>query len=110
GPLTADRVTAQDGQPQVGEEGDRRLEGSDRDPDVLQRDGHAVQGSEPRRSPHALSSSRAGQDFLPFLPRPFFLSFLPRCSFSRPAFPSFRAPFFAPFVDAVAAFSSAAWP
>jgi hypothetical protein len=40
GPLTADRVAAEDGEPEVGEEGDRRLEVADGDPDVLELDGH----------------------------------------------------------------------
>src|SRR4051794_8290795 len=42
GPLPADRVTAKDGQPEIGEEGDRRLEVADGDADVLQRDGHGL--------------------------------------------------------------------
>src|SRR3974390_1789029 len=41
GPLPADRVTAEDGEPEVGEEGDRRFEVADGDADVLQSDGHA---------------------------------------------------------------------
>ena len=41
GPLAADRVAAEDGQPEVGEEGDRRLEVADGDADVLELDGHA---------------------------------------------------------------------
>ena len=41
GPLSTDRVTAEDGQPEVGEEGDRRFEVADGDADVLQFDGHA---------------------------------------------------------------------
>jgi hypothetical protein len=40
GPLSADRVTAEDGQPEVGKEGDRRFEVADGDADVLEFDGH----------------------------------------------------------------------
>src|SRR4051812_15831651 len=41
GPLSTDRVTAEDAQPEVGEEGDRLFEVADSDADVLERDGHA---------------------------------------------------------------------
>jgi hypothetical protein len=35
GPLATDRVTAENGEPEVGEEGDRRFEVTNGDPDVL---------------------------------------------------------------------------
>jgi hypothetical protein len=41
GPLAADRVAAQEGEAEVGEEGDRRIEVADCDADVLELDGHA---------------------------------------------------------------------
>src|SRR3954470_21688371 len=40
GPLSADRVTAKNAQPEVGEEGDRLFEVADGDADVLELDGH----------------------------------------------------------------------
>ena len=46
GPLSTDRVTAEDGKPEVGEEGDRRFEVADGDPDVLEFDGHALHAIE----------------------------------------------------------------
>jgi hypothetical protein len=49
GPLSTDRVTTEDGEPEVGEEGDRRFEVADGDPDVLELDGHAL---------HAIESAR----------------------------------------------------
>ena len=49
GPLSTDRVTAEDGEAEVGEEGDRRFEVADGDPDVLEFDGHAS---------HAIESAR----------------------------------------------------
>src|SRR6476661_7723771 len=49
GPLSTDRVTAEDGKPEVGEEGDRRFEVADGDPDVFEFDGHAL---------HAIESAR----------------------------------------------------
>src|SRR5512145_2630168 len=52
GPLSAYRVTAEDGEPEVGEEGDRRFEVADGDPDVLEFDGHAW---------HAIESARFAQ-------------------------------------------------
>ena len=39
-PLSTDRVTAEDGEPEVDEEGDRRFEVADGDTDVLKLDGH----------------------------------------------------------------------
>src|SRR5204862_5541360 len=42
--------TAEDGQPEVSEEGDRRFDVADGDADVLEFDGHAVHVSESRRS------------------------------------------------------------
>ena len=41
GPLSTDRVTAENGQPEVSEEGDRRFEVADGDADVLELDRHA---------------------------------------------------------------------
>jgi hypothetical protein len=49
GPLSADRVTAEDGQTEIGEEGDRGFEITDGDPDVLEFDGHALHVIEPGR-------------------------------------------------------------
>jgi hypothetical protein len=43
GPLSIDHVTAEDGQPEVGEAGDRRFEVANGDADVLETDGHALQ-------------------------------------------------------------------
>jgi hypothetical protein len=45
-PLAADGVAAEDGETEIGEEGDRRVEVADGDADVLQLDGHA---GEPKR-------------------------------------------------------------
>ncbi len=42
GPLTADRVTADDRQAEVGEEGDRFFDVANGDADVLQLDGHGL--------------------------------------------------------------------
>ena len=47
GPLATDGVAADDGQPEVGEEGDRRFEVTDGDADVLELDGHALHITEP---------------------------------------------------------------
>ena len=49
GPLATDRVTAKDGQTEVGEEGDRRFEVAHGDADVLEFDGHPL---------HAIESGR----------------------------------------------------
>src|SRR5215216_5874047 len=49
GPLSTDRVTTEDGQPQVGKEDDRCFEVADGDADVLEFDGHAL---------HAIESGR----------------------------------------------------
>jgi hypothetical protein len=45
GPLSADRVTAENREPQVGEEGDGRFQVTDGDADVLELDGHVVQAT-----------------------------------------------------------------
>src|SRR4051794_9015493 len=42
GPLSTDRVTPEDGQPEVDEEGDRRFKVADGDTDVLELDGHGL--------------------------------------------------------------------
>ena len=42
GPLSTDRVTAENAQPEVGEEGDRLFEVTDGDADVLELDGHRL--------------------------------------------------------------------
>ena len=49
GPLSTDGVTAEDGQPEVGEEGDRRFEVTDGDADVLELDGHALHATKAKR-------------------------------------------------------------
>src|SRR5512133_918170 len=49
GPLSTDRVTTEDGQPEVSKEGDRRFEVADGDADVLQLDGHALHATESGR-------------------------------------------------------------
>jgi hypothetical protein len=49
GPLSTDRVTAEHGQSEVREEGDRRFEVADGDADVLEFDGHALHVTESRR-------------------------------------------------------------
>ena len=49
GPLSTDSVTAEDGQTEVGEEGDRRFEVADGDADVLEFDGHALHATESAR-------------------------------------------------------------
>ena len=49
GPLATDRVAADDRQPEVGEEGDRRFEVADGDADVLELDGHVSHATEPVR-------------------------------------------------------------
>src|SRR3954447_22550729 len=49
GPLSTDRVPAEDGQPEVREESNRRFEVADRDADVLESDGHALYATESRR-------------------------------------------------------------
>lgn len=49
GPLSTDRVTAKDGEPEVGEGGDGRVEVADGDPDVLEFDGHALDAVESER-------------------------------------------------------------
>jgi hypothetical protein len=62
GPFPTDRVTAEDGKPEVGEKGDRRFEVADGDPDVFEFDGHAL---------HAIESARFHQvSWLPVPPRP----------------------------------------
>ena len=61
GPLAADRVTAEDGQAEVGEEGDRRFEVADGDADVLELDGHALARYRPSVvHPDAGSGSQSG--------------------------------------------------
>src|SRR4051812_31000915 len=42
GPLSTDRVTAENAQPEVGEEGDRLVKVADGDSDVLELDGHRL--------------------------------------------------------------------
>jgi hypothetical protein len=49
GPLATNRVTPENGQTEVGEEGDRRFKVADGDADVLEFDGHAL---------HAIESGR----------------------------------------------------
>jgi len=49
GPLSTDRVTSENGQPEVSEEGDRRLQVADGDADVLQLDAHALHATESGR-------------------------------------------------------------
>ncbi|MCW2688578.1 MAG: Multi-sensor signal transduction histidine, partial [Mycobacterium sp.] len=49
GPLTTDRVTADDRESEVGEKGDRRFEVANGDADVLKFDGHALHAIEPGR-------------------------------------------------------------
>jgi hypothetical protein len=49
GPLSMDRVTAEDGQPEVGKEGDRLFEVADGDADVLEFDRHERHATEPGR-------------------------------------------------------------
>src|SRR5262249_60905633 len=64
GPLSTDRVTAEDGQPEVGEEDDRRFEVADGDADVLEFDGHALHATESGATcsgPWAAGSGSAGQ-------------------------------------------------
>jgi hypothetical protein len=46
GPLFTDRVTVEDGEPEVGAEGDRRFEVADGDADVLKLDGYALPATE----------------------------------------------------------------
>ncbi len=76
GPLAADRVTAEDGQTEVGEEGDRRFEVADGDADVLEFDGHAS---------HATHSGRRAQ--VRGLPVPARSGRGPSCAIGRrPAF------------------------
>src|SRR5215207_3937996 len=48
GPLATDGVSAEDGQAEVGEEGDRRVQVADGDADVVELDGHALQASKQR--------------------------------------------------------------
>src|SRR4051794_750298 len=50
GPLSLDRGTADNGQPEIREEGDRRFEVADGDADVLELDGHALQATESVRA------------------------------------------------------------
>src|ERR687887_837875 len=50
GPLTTDRVTADDREAEVGEKGDRCFEVANGDADVLKFDGHALHATEPDRS------------------------------------------------------------
>lgn len=47
GPFTTDRVTADDRETEVGEEGDRRFEVANGDADVLKSDAHALHATEP---------------------------------------------------------------
>ncbi len=49
GPLSTDRVTAENGQTEVSEEGDRRFEVADGDADVLELDGHALHATKSGR-------------------------------------------------------------
>src|SRR5215207_7262223 len=49
GPLSTDRVTSENGQPEVSEEGDRRFQVADGDADVLQLDAHALHATESGR-------------------------------------------------------------
>src|SRR3954454_22965223 len=49
GPLSTDRVTSENGQPEVSEEGDRRFQVADGDADVLQIDAHALHATESGR-------------------------------------------------------------
>src|SRR4029453_19444478 len=46
GPLSTDRGTSENGQPEVSEEGDRRFQVADGDADVLQLDAHALHATE----------------------------------------------------------------
>ena len=46
GPVSTDRVTAEDGQAEVGEEGDRRFKVAHGDADVFKFDRHALHASE----------------------------------------------------------------
>ena len=64
GPLSTDNVTAEDGQAEVGEEGDRRFHVPDGDADVLQLDGHALHVTESGDSFRSVGgrSSSAGQE------------------------------------------------
>ena len=50
GPLAADRIAPEDGQAEVGEEGDRRFEVADGDANILKFDGHAWHAIELRGS------------------------------------------------------------
>src|SRR3954466_6692405 len=50
GPLSIDRGTAENGQPEISEEGDRRFEVADGDADVLELDGHALHATESGRA------------------------------------------------------------
>ncbi|GGW65537.1 hypothetical protein GCM10010340_49850 [Streptomyces griseoloalbus] len=47
GPVTTDRVTADDREAEVGEKGDRCFEVANGDADVLEFDGHALHATEP---------------------------------------------------------------
>src|SRR5215212_3125969 len=49
GPLSTDRVTTEDGQPEVSEEGNRRFQVADGDADVLQLDAHVLHATESGR-------------------------------------------------------------
>src|SRR5688572_149756 len=49
GPLSTDRVTAENGQPEVSEEGDRRFQVADGNADVLQLDAHGLHATESGR-------------------------------------------------------------
>src|SRR3954453_11475938 len=59
-PLAADRVPAQDGQPEVGEEGDRRFEVTNGDADVLELDRHAWHVTQPLQSCASTSAAASG--------------------------------------------------
>jgi hypothetical protein len=50
GPFPTHGVTTEEGESEVGEEGDRRLEVANGDADVLELDGHGVEATEPARS------------------------------------------------------------
>ena len=58
GPLATNRVTAEDGQTEIGEEGDRCFKVADGDADVLEFDGHALHAIESGRSTDLLDAAR----------------------------------------------------
>ena len=61
GPLTTDRVTANDGEAEVGEKGDRCFEVANGDTDVLEFDGHELHATEPGRFAAVVEQRRDGQ-------------------------------------------------